>query len=82
MFDFKMNSRNQALNLKFLQNDLKKNDYLENPLLKMEADSQLKSKRYLILKIKIYVRLQNLRSRTGLPKFFTDPPKINHVKPP
>ena len=48
--DFEMHLNNQALNSKFLQNNLKKKDCLRHPLLKMEADIRLQSKENSFLK--------------------------------
>ena len=64
--DYKVLPENQILNLKFLQNDLKKKDYLK----------------YLLFKIQMGIRLQDLRLHAGFRKFFINSPRIDRIHPP
>ena len=80
--DFEVRSREQSLNLNFLQNDLKKKDYLKYLLLKMQTDIRLRLIKHPLLKMESRIRLQDLRLHTGFRKFFINSPIIDHFKPP
>lgn len=74
---FEMCSRNQSLNLKFLRDDLKKNDCLEHPLLKMRDNIRLKMNGHPLLKMQDNIRLKPIR----LP-FLKNQLDPIHPKPP
>ncbi len=81
-FNFEIRSRDQALNRKFLQNDLEKKYRLKHPLLKVQTGIRLRLMKHPFIKILDSIRLQNLRLHTGFRKFFTDPPGIDRAHPP
>ena len=75
--DFEMPLKDWALNLKFLQNDLKKKDCLKYTILKMKQDFRLKSNFYPFLKMESIVQLK-------LNKFLFLKNQLvqNYIKPP